>query len=120
MFDQGTAFPSAARTATPTASIIYVPTDAEYLEVVVNTSAAGVTPSVVFNIDFMDAEGNWASVLASAAVAATGVTRLRVGPALVAVANVAQPAVLPAAVRIRPVHGNGTTITYSVGYWFRG
>lgn len=119
MFDQGTAFASAARTASPTPAVIYVQDEASLFELVVNVSAFSLTPSIVFNIDFQDSEGNWASILASAAVTGTGVTRMRVGPPIVAVANVAQPAVLPKVIRIRPVHGDADSITYSVGYWLR-
>jgi hypothetical protein len=119
MFDQGQIIATAARTATPTPVTIAIPDGAEALEVVVNTSAAGVSPSTTFNIDFPDGDGGWASVLVSAAVTATGVTRLRVGAEMVNVANVAQQGVLPSLVRVRPVHGNATSHTYSVSFWLR-
>lgn len=123
MFEQASVFASAARTATPTAAVVAVPAEAEAIELVVTTTNVGVTPSVVFNVDFPDADGSFAtsaSVLASAAVVANGTTRLRIGLNVATTANLSIAAALPSAVRVRPVHGNGVTITYAVTAWFRG
>lgn len=118
-FDQGTAFPTAARTASPTPVIVYLTEDIRDLEVVIDTTAIGVAPSTVFNLDVQNADGTWQSVLASAAVVAVGTARMRLGPTMAATANVSTPMVLPRAVRIRPVHGNANSHTYSVSYWAR-
>lgn len=120
MFDQGVAFASAARTASPTAVVVPIAPDAHTLEVAIHVSAFALTPSVVFNIDFPDGEGGWVSRLASAAVTGTGDPALRIGLSVANTANVSLPAALPSAVRIRPVHGDTDSITYSVSYWMRG
>lgn len=118
-FEQGTAYPSAARTATPAAVTIYIPEDVDNLEVVIDTTAIGAAPSTVVNIDVANADGTWQSVLASAAIVAVGTARLRIGPLMASTANVSTPSVLPRAIRIRPVHGNANSHTYSIGYWMR-
>ena len=118
-FDQGTAFPSAARTATPTPVVVYIQEDVDNLEVVIDTSAIGAAPSTVVNIDMMNADGVWQSYLASPAIVAVGTARLRIGPLVASTANVSAPSVLPKAVRIRPVHGNANSHTYSISYWVR-
>lgn len=105
-------FASAARTATPAA--VEVATEARGVDVIIDVTAVGVTPSVVFNIEGHDAtSGKWYTILASAAITATGITVLRVFPGGPATANVAANAALPRIWRLAPVHGNATTITYS-------
>lgn len=120
MFDQGVAFASAARTATPTSVVVPIQPDATAIELVITCSAVTDTPSVVFNIDFPDGGGDWVSVLASAAVTAAGTSRMRIGLSVASTANVSIPAALPSAVRVRPVHADADSITYSVAYWQRG
>lgn len=117
-FESRVVFPSAARTASPTPEIFYVPDDAENLEVLIDASAIAATPSVVFNID-LDIDGTWTSFLASAAVVAVSTARMRIGPLMPTTANVSAPTVLPRAVRIRPIHGDADSITYSVTVWAR-
>ena len=118
-FDQGTAFPSAARTATPAAAIVYIQEDVQSIEVVIDTTAIGAAPSTVVNLDFMSPDGTWQSFLASAAIAAVSTVRMRIGPNVAATANISAPSILPRAIRIRPVHGNANSHTYSIGYWMR-
>lgn len=113
---QATAFASAARTATPTPAIVDVADDVATAEIVIAVTAITLTPSVVFNIEAQDDTGAWYVLLASAAITAAGTTRLILGPGVVAAANVAVQAVLPRALRVRPVHADADSITYSVSY----
>jgi hypothetical protein len=107
-------FASAARTASPTEVEVAVLDTAEVIEVFITATAIAATPSVVFNVQFPDAAGNWVTALASAAVTAVSTTRLLLGKGVVAAANTGLPAVLPDRVRIQPVHGDADSITYSV------
>lgn len=111
---QGNFYESAARTATPTPAVLQVDQSTQYAEIVIAVTAVGVTPSVTFNIEAQDGAGAWYVLLTSAAIAAVGTTRLLLGPEILAAANVAVPCVLPDQIRCRPVHGNATTITYTV------
>jgi hypothetical protein len=123
MFEQAQVFASAARTANPTAAVVPVYPDAEAVELVITVTAIAATPSVVFNIDFPDADGTFATsamVLASAAVVGTGTTRLRIGLNVATTANLSIAAALPSHIRVRPVHGDADSITYAVTAWFRG
>ena len=109
-----TLFASAARTATPTPAVMTV--DGESLEVVIDVTAIAATPSVVFNIERRDdASGKWILLLASAALAAVATTRLRVTPHLAAVANQIATDIGGGVIRVRPVHGDADSITYTVG-----
>lgn len=113
-----TYLPSAARTATPTKTDI---TNAagQSLIVVIDTTAAGVTPSTVFTIQGKDpTSGKYYTILASAAITAVGTVVLRVSPHLTAAANTIAKDVLPSTIAIDAVHGNGTSHTYSVGVMF--
>lgn len=109
-----TVFASAARTATPTAVEIDV-SDVTYLALVVDVTTVTLTPSVVFDIDFVDAlSGKFITVLASAAQTAAGTVHMQVGPGIVAVANLAAQMILGDKVRITATHGDVDSITYSV------
>lgn len=114
-FQQQTVFPSAARTATPTSVIIDVDNDVATAELIVATSASAV-PSTTINVEGQDDTGAWYLILASVAIAANGTIRMIIGPGVVAAANVAVQAVLPKALRVRPVHGNANSHTYSIAY----
>lgn len=108
-------FASAARTATPT-SEVYSNANGCGILVRINVTAVGVTPSVVFTIEGWDpAAGAWYTVLASAAVVSVTTVILRVHTALTAAANLVAKDLMPAQWRVTAVHGNGVTITYSVG-----
>lgn len=105
---------SAARTATPT-KVLQSNPGARGLHLVIDVTAVGVTPSVVFTIQGYSALGDdYYTILASAAITATGQTVLRVYPGLTAAANTVANDVLPASWAVDAVHGNATTITYSV------
>ena len=107
-------YPSAARTATPTAVSI----EDDYvlgIQVVINVTAVGVTPSVVPTIDGYDPlSDTWYTLLTGAAITGTGATVLRVHPDLAAVTNLTAQDFLPKKYRLVMTHGNATTITYSV------
>jgi len=83
--------------------------------VVIDVTAASVTPSVVFTIKGKSSLGDdYYTILASAAVTGTGQTVLRVYPGLAASANAAANDVLPRKWRVEAVHGDTDPITYSV------
>jgi len=111
-----TVFASAARVATPT------PYDGENiggtgLNVVMDVTASAATPSVVVTIQGKDlVSGKFYTILASAAFTGGVETRvLRVGPSLVAAANLAATAHLPRYWRVIVTHSDADSITYSVG-----
>lgn len=115
----GTAFPSAARTATPTPFEFDVQPDVQYLSLVIAVSAVTSTPSTTFNVEAQDDLGTWYVMLVSAAIVGVGTTVLLLGPDVTTAANVAAQVVLPQRVRIRPVHGNANSQTYTVRYRLR-
>lgn len=86
--------------------------------VVVNVTAVANTPSVVFTIQGKDrVSGQYYDILSSAAVTATGVTRLRVHPDLTAAANAAASDLVPDVWRVKAVGGAsaGATMSFTVG-----
>ena len=110
-----TAYISAARTATPVAGVLYS-RRATGIKVTIICTAAGVTPSVVFSIQGYDAaSAAYVILLASAAVTGAGTTTLTISPNIATAANVSLNAVIPDTLKVVATHGNGTTITYSVG-----
>ena len=112
----GTALASAARTATANSADL-VNYNGKGLHVVIDVTAITATPSVVFTIQGKDAlSGQYYTVLASAAITATGTTILRVHPGLTAAANTVANDLIPRTWRVNAVHADGDSITYSVGY----
>lgn len=108
-------FASAARTATPTPANIAV-RSAQGL-FFINVTAVTATPSVVFTISGISPNGSTLyTILASAAITATGLTVLRVSPHLTAAANTIAKDILPAAIRVAAAHGDTDSITYSVHF----
>ena len=116
---QQTAFASAARTATPTAVEIDVADNVTNAEILVVTSAIGAAPSTTINLEEQDDTGAWSVILASAAIVAVGQVRMLLGPDIAAAANVAAQCVLPRKLRVRPVHGNANSHTYSIRFTAR-
>ena len=83
----------------------------------INVTATSATPSVVFTIDGQDPiSGAAYNILTSAAITATGLTVLRVHPALSAAANTIAKDMLPAAVKVTATHADSDSITYSVSF----
>jgi hypothetical protein len=109
-----TLFASAARTATPTAA--QFSNKGQSLEVVIDVTAVTATPSVVFNLERQDqASSKWFLILASAAIVGVGTTVLKVSPHLTGAANSIAKDLASGNMRVRPVHGDADSITYSVG-----
>jgi hypothetical protein len=107
---QKTLLASEARTATTASSDQH-----NGVTVIIDVSAVAATPSVVFTIQGKnELTGTYYDLLSSAAVTATGVTRLRVHPALTVAANAAASDLLPSIWRVNAVHGDADSITYSV------
>lgn len=110
---------SAARTATPDTEELEVPGGTKNMVLVVDTTAAGASPSTVVKVSGVDrTSGKIWDILASAAITATGTVTLSIGPGLAASANVSANAVVPPVIRVTATHGNGTSHTYSVGAHF--
>ncbi len=109
-----TAFASTSRVATP--SVVDVDMSrAHGMVVIIDVTAASVTPSVVFNVDGFDPlSGKTWTLLDSAAITGTGTTILKVAPGLTASANAVATDMIPAIVRIAPVHADADPITYTV------
>lgn len=109
-------FPSVARTASPTpASFNDVSHTRLGGHIVIDATAIGAAPSVVFNIEAQDPlSQKWYALLTSAAITAIGTTRLTIYPGAPATANVSVSDFIPPIWRVRPVHGNADSITYSV------
>jgi len=111
-----TAYASAARTATPTAVTVAT---GRYNNMVINVdvTASAATPSVVVTVDALDVlSGEYVTVLTSAAFTGSVETRrLRIGPDIAAVADLAANNVLADTMRITCTHADADSITYSVG-----
>lgn len=111
----GTVFASAARTATPNTQEIEVGPRWTGLTLVIDTTAAGTSPSTVFKVEGVDRiSGKTYGALSSAAVTGVGTVTLSVGPGLPVTANVSANQPVPPVVRVTATHGNSTTHTYSV------
>lgn len=110
--DSQNLMPLAARTATH--SITFNTPCIGGLLMINCTARAGAS-SVVFTIaGVMD--GAAYTILASAAIAATGTTVLRIHPELTAAANTIAKDVLPQAIKVTATHANGDSITYSLNF----
>lgn len=109
-------FGSAARTVAPASLNEQDNRYATGLVFTIDCTVIGSAPSVVFTLEGYDAaSAKWYSILASAAITAVGTTTYYVFPAATVTANVSANKRLPRRWRIKPVHGNTDTITYSVG-----
>lgn len=83
--------------------------------VIINVSALAATPSVVPHIEGLDpaVPDGWYDVLVGAAITATGRTVLKVGPGLTPSPGAAAADWLPSTWRVRMVHGDSDSITYT-------
>jgi len=85
------------------------------VHVAINVTAVTATPSVTFTIQGKDTvNGAYYDILTSAAITATGTTYLSVYPGITAAANVSASDILPRVWRVRAVHADADSITYSV------
>lgn len=126
MASKGTAiiYPSAARTATPTAvtssdigSFADQITD---VTLIIDVSALALTPSVVPTIEAQDPISElWVPLLTATAVTATGTTYLSFGMNTPVAAGVSGQGVLPKTWRIVMTHADTDSITYSVSMNYR-
>lgn len=112
--DPQVVFASAARTAT---SSVTIATPCLGGVFVIDCTAVTDTPSVVFTVAGVDPASDKAyTILASAAITATGTTVLRIHPSLTAAANTIAKDVLPQSLKITATHADADSITYSVGF----
>lgn len=111
-----TVLPSAARTASPdTMEFEALGVDYHGVHLVIDVTAVTATPSVTVTIQGVDRlSGKVYTILASAAITATGTTVLKVGAGLTAAANLVANDLLPPVFRITVAHGDADSITYSV------
>lgn len=114
-----TVMASAARTATPDTEELEIPAGVRNMVLVIDTTAAGTSPSTTVTVAGVDrTSGKTWTLLSSAAITATGTVTLSIAPGLTASANVAANAVVPPVIRITATHGNSTSHTYSIGAHF--
>lgn len=125
-FREATLLASGARTTTQTldpsaisgAANVYqsaLSGDANILEVYVNLTAFTTAASLTLSIEAFDEIANaWVSILAAAALTATGTKRLLIGPELVTAANAVLASMVPARWRVVATHGNANSHTYHV------
>lgn len=108
------AFASAARTASANSAEIVLGNYYSGVIVSIDATAITATPSVTFSIQVLTPQGDWVSVLTSAAVTAAGDTLLYAGPNIATTANVSANIYLPNRIRIAATHADADSITYSV------
>jgi hypothetical protein len=104
---------SAARTATNN-SADQTNNFARGVRVTIDVTALAATPSVVFTIQGKTQQGDYYTLLDSAAVTATGNTEMVVHPQITAVANAVAKNALGNKWRVLATHGDADSITYSV------
>jgi hypothetical protein len=109
-----TILPSAARTAT-IVSGVYSAEEAICTDIVINVTLDPGTASVTPKVEGKDPlSGEFYTILTGAAIAATGITVLRIGKDITAAANVAANAMLPAEYRVTVTAADAESLTYSV------
>lgn len=112
--EQQIVYASAARTADPTPAV-YANTGHRGVQVVIDCTASADTPSVVFTIQGYSGVGDdYYDILASAAVTGAATTRLRVYPGFTAANNTVANDYLPPLWRVKAVHADSDSISYSV------
>lgn len=119
LVDRGpfTVLASAARTASPTdvefdcRGVLY-----DVLHLIIDVTAVAATPSITVTIQGIDkVSGKDYTILASAAITATGTTVLKVGQGLTAAANTVANDKLPPVWKVDVAHADADSITYSIG-----
>ena len=86
------------------------------IDLIIDVTAISATPSVVFTIQNRDpVSGVYYTVLASAAITATGTTVLRAFPGATAAANTVANFALGRTWRVNATHGDADSITYTLG-----
>ena len=108
-----TLLPSAARTTAQTSgefSAEEVYTSDFVFNVTLDPGTASITPSIQGQDSVSKA---WYTILTGAAVAAVGTTVMRVGPTIIAAANVGANAMLPETFRVAVAVADAQSMTYS-------
>lgn len=109
-----TVYASAARTATPTATVFSM-RGRRGVQIVIVTTAVTSTPSVVPTVQCYDPLSNtFYTVLTGAAISTASTIVLTVYPGASAVANVSTGNAIPDEFKIVMTHGNADSATYSV------
>lgn len=108
-----TVLPSAARTA-DNQSADQANSHFRGLRLWIKTTAESDTASVVFTIQGKSPQGDYFTILASAAVTTLATTTLLVHPDIAASANAIANTVLPSVWRVDCNHDDADSITYSV------
>ncbi len=123
---------SAARTATPTPislndgefqskgsgkSFIKInPSILDNFHIIIDVSEINLTPSIVVTIEaFNEATGNYYSLLDSLAITTVSTTVLKIGKNVVESTNASAQDFIPKDTRIKIVHEDADSITYSIG-----
>lgn len=84
----------------------------------INVTAASDTPSVVFTVQHQSDVGtDWADLIASAAITGTGTTNIVLHPDAADTANLSENTALGTAWRLKAVHADSDSITYSVKFF---
>lgn len=113
----GTVLPSTAQTATTINSSDFVNGAGRSGVLMINVTSR-TSGTYTFTIQGKDgASGVYYNVLASTAIAATGMTTLKVGPALPVSANASANDVWPMVWRVAIAGASTPVMTFSVGYF---
>ncbi len=108
-----TLFPSAARTNHASSPDITLQQGERSVRIDIDITAFTGT-SITFTWEYFDiAKGAWLTLIASAALSATGHTVLQAHPTMLAAANATAATIIPRRTRLTP-SGTITTVTYSV------
>jgi hypothetical protein len=118
-----TVLESQARTATPTDASLTISDNGQFtdtitdIHLVIDVTALALTPSVQPFLEGFDSlSSKWYSLVDSiAAVTATGTTTIKYGINTPVLANISNQGFIPIAFRLRMVHADTDSITYSVG-----
>lgn len=111
--------PSAARTTAPDTQEFVVDRrgfNPNGLVLVIDVTAVTATPSITVTVSGVDrVSGKVYTILASAAITATGTVVLKIGPGLTAAASLVANDLVPPVFRVSVAHGDADSITYSIG-----
>ncbi len=107
--------PSAAYTATPNTQQLSGTGRSTAMVVAMNMTAVTATGTVTLKVEGFDplSGATW-PIVTSTAVAATGMTVLKISPGNTPVTNVAVSDILPPVVNITATHGNAVAMTYTL------
>jgi hypothetical protein len=108
-------YPSAARTAAPTAYPIYT-RKAKGIIVAINVTARAGTASMTVAIQALDhGSGNWVTLIVTASIASVSQTYLTYAPNAAVTANVSASGNLTDTIRILVTPADAQSLTYSIG-----